>query len=350
METVRGRTRNKQASQQHNVELSQDNSEQPSSLQGSNIWSTDQEECIRTQRRETRSKYRDLIDSVQRNREDLMTPSNTQLFEVLKEADELFENVKETSEAVLDSKVVFVAAQLNQAKVDQLREQDNSFDVFPYADHLLSFMGFDWLERGEAENNENGVNGYLPRDAWQRLAQRAEECFCTAPTFHYMLGSFHSEPPPPKQKIARQKKIPSKEAKRVMPVQLKKVEGSEQEATEKEVDRILSILKDSHQTYPSSQIPYYKFVIDPDSFSRTIENIFHMSFLIRDGLVKMNVDKNNLLYIAPVEDLIVDVTATQSRYASIFSMSPKIWREIIDVLKIKNAMIPPVITAIQQSN
>ncbi|XP_077480723.1 non-structural maintenance of chromosomes element 4 homolog A isoform X2 [Stigmatopora argus] len=337
METVRGRSSN--------------NGEQPSSLQGSNIGSLYQDESIKmTQRRETRSKYRDLIDSVQRNREELMTPSNTQLFEVLEEADGLFENVTETSEAVLDSKVVFVAAQLNDGKVDQLREQDNSFDLFPYVDHLLSFMGFNWLESGGAENSQKGVNGYLPSDAWQTLAQRAEECFCTAPTFHYMLGSFHSEPPPPKQKVARQKKIPSKEAKRVIPVQLKKVEGTEQEATEKEVDRILSILKDSHQAYPSSQIPYYKFVIDPDSFSRSIENIFHTSFLIRDGLAKMNVDKDHLLYIAPVEDLVIDATATQRRNASILSMSPKIWRELIDVLNIKNAMIPPVITASQQCN
>lgn len=34
------------------------------------------------------------------------------------------------------------------------------------------------------------------------------------------MGSFHAEPPPPKQRIERQRKAPSKEAKRIMPTQV----------------------------------------------------------------------------------------------------------------------------------
>lgn len=34
------------------------------------------------------------------------------------------------------------------------------------------------------------------------------------------IGSFHAEPPPPKQRIERQRKAPNKEAKRIMPTQV----------------------------------------------------------------------------------------------------------------------------------
>lgn len=53
----------------------------------------------------------------------------------------------------------------------------------------LSFMGLNRLEDGEDEQQNGGaVDGYLPQDAWHRVARRAERCFRTAPSFHYMWG------------------------------------------------------------------------------------------------------------------------------------------------------------------
>ncbi|MEQ2175157.1 hypothetical protein GOODEAATRI_015268 [Goodea atripinnis] len=51
----------------------------------------------------------------------------------------------------------------------------------------LSFMGLNRLEDEDDEPLNGGVgDGYLPRDAWHKLARRAECCFMTAPSFHYM--------------------------------------------------------------------------------------------------------------------------------------------------------------------
>ncbi|XP_072247333.1 non-structural maintenance of chromosomes element 4 homolog A [Leuresthes tenuis] len=291
-------------------------------------------------RREIRSKYRDLINSVQQNRDDMLSPSNNKLTEVLEEANKLFKDVRQAREAALDAQLLVVATDLGKEKASQLFSEGSAFDPTTFAEHLLSFMGLNRLEDEEDEQNRSVSGGYLPRDAWHRLARRAECCFRTAPSFHYMMGSFYAEPPPPKPRIERQRKQPSKEAKRIMPTQLKKMEESHQEATEKEVERILGYLKSYHQDDPSP-ISYYEFVIDPNSFSRTVENIFHTSFLIRDGLAKMHLDKDKLPCIEPVEEGEVEAAGSSSRQQCIISISPKTWRELVEVFEIKHSIIRP---------
>ncbi|NXJ86999.1 EID3 inhibitor, partial [Trogon melanurus] len=80
---------------------------------------------------------------------------------------------------------------------------------------------------------------------------------------------------------------------------------SPQEATEKEVERILALLQ-THFTndrqYAETPISFFEFVIDPNSFARTVENIFHVSFLIRDGLARLKLDENALPIIEPTKD------------------------------------------------
>uniref|UniRef100_A0A672R7F7 Non-structural maintenance of chromosomes element 4 n=1 Tax=Sinocyclocheilus grahami TaxID=75366 RepID=A0A672R7F7_SINGR len=285
-----------------------------------------------TRRREIRSKYRDLINQVQQNREDMLNPANNKLTDVLEEANKLFANVRQAREAALDAQLLVLATDLGKEKASQLHAEGSAFDPSAFAEHLLSFMG---LNRLEDESGQDGnLEGYLPQGAWQRLAKRSEYCFKTAPSFHYMLGSFLAEPPPPRQRVERQRKAPSKEAKQVMPTQLKKMEESHQEATEKEVERILGCLQSYFADDSEEPISYYEFVIDPNSFSRTVENIFHMSFLIR---------VNYMYYgciIAPVEEGEIEPGGAAVRHQCVISINQESWREIIDAFDIKEALIP----------
>ncbi|XP_028844425.1 non-structural maintenance of chromosomes element 4 homolog A [Denticeps clupeoides] len=288
-------------------------------------------------RREIRSKYRDLINSVQQNREDMLNPANSKLTDVLEEANKLFVDVSQAREAVLDSQLLVLATDLGKEKANQLQAEGSLFDPAAYAEHLLSFMGFNRLE--DEDDNDEELTGFLPSDSWQRLAKRASGCFRTAPSFHYMLGSFLSEPPQPKQRVERQRKAPSNEANRIMPLQLKKMEESHQEATEKEVERILGYLQGYFEKDPTLPISYYEFVIDATSFSRTVENIFHTSFLIRDGLARIYLNEEKIPCIAPVDGE-GDAAMSASRQQCVISISPKSWREIIDAFQITGALIP----------
>uniref|UniRef100_A0A8B9FLT3 Non-structural maintenance of chromosomes element 4 n=1 Tax=Amazona collaria TaxID=241587 RepID=A0A8B9FLT3_9PSIT len=267
--------------------------EQPQRLEGG--------EGDERSRRIIRNQYRELIYSVQQNREDMLSSKSDRLTEALEEANKLFSGVSSAREAALDAQFLVLASNLGKEKANELHSDMTTFDSLVFAEDLLTFMGINRIEVEENDSDSESISGYLPSDAWHKLGEETEKYFRRAPSFHYMLGSFKSDPPVPRQRIERQKKATGTEEKRAMPAQLKKMEESHQEATEKEVERILGLLQTHFQNDPSTPISFFDLVIDPNSFARTVENIFHVSFIIRDGFARIKLDEDKLPIIGFAE-------------------------------------------------
>uniref|UniRef100_A0A6G1R7T8 Non-structural maintenance of chromosomes element 4 n=1 Tax=Hypotaenidia okinawae TaxID=2861861 RepID=A0A6G1R7T8_9GRUI len=193
-------------------------------------------------RRIIRNQYRELINNVQQNREDMLNSKSNKLTEALEEANKLFSGVFCAREAVLDAQFLVLASNLGKEKASELHSDMTAFDALAFAEDLLTFMGINRIEENDSDS-EGTSGGYLPSNAWHKLGEETEKYFRRAPSFHYMLGSFKSDPPVPRQRIERQKKATEGQQKRAMPAQLKKMEESHQEATEKEVERILGLLQ-----------------------------------------------------------------------------------------------------------
>ncbi|TRY81453.1 hypothetical protein DNTS_008159 [Danionella cerebrum] len=250
-----------------------------------------QEDDNPTRRREIRSKYKDLINHVHQTRDDMLSPANNNIVDILEKSEKLFAEVKHPHEAVLDSRLLVLTMDIGKEKASQLHADGSAFDTSAFAEHLLSFMG---LNRLEDESGQDGyLEGFLPQGSWQKLGERAGKCFRKVPSFHFMFGSFLAEPPSPRQRVQRERKAPCKEANRVMPTQLKKMEESHQEATEKEVERILGCL----QSY-----------IEIDS---------------------------------PVGEGDAEPGGAAPRHQCVLSISQQTWREIIEAFDIREALIPP---------
>lgn len=62
--------------------------------------------------------------------------------------------------------------------------------------------------------------------------------------------------------------------------------------------RSVSLLLKQH-----SPISLFEFVINPRSFGQTIENIFYLSFSVRDARAKITLDRNGLPIVSYVDTL-----------------------------------------------
>ncbi|XP_017727749.1 non-structural maintenance of chromosomes element 4 homolog A isoform X2 [Rhinopithecus roxellana] len=274
--------------------------------------------------RQIRHQYRALINSVQQNREDILNAGD-KLTEVLEEANTLFNEVSRAREAVLDAHFLVLASDLGKEKAKQLRSDLSSFDMLRYVETLLTHMGVNPLEAEELIREEDSPDfEFIVYDSWKISGKTAENAFNKTHTFHFLLGSIYGECPVPKPRVDRPRKVPMIQEERAMPAQLRRMEESHQEATEKEVERILGLL----QTY----------------FQEDLENIFHVSFIIRDGFARIRLDQDRLPIIEPVsinEENEGFEHNTQVRNQGIIALSYRDWEEIVKTFEISEPVITP---------
>uniref|UniRef100_A0A673SUY3 Non-structural maintenance of chromosomes element 4 n=1 Tax=Suricata suricatta TaxID=37032 RepID=A0A673SUY3_SURSU len=246
-------------------------------------------------------------------------------------------------EAVLDAQFLVLASDLGKEKAKQLRSDLNSFDMLRYVETLLTHMGVNPLEAEELIRDEDSSDfEFIVYDSWKISGKTAENTINKTHTFHFLLGSIQGEFPVPKPRSDRPRKGPTTEEKKTMPDQLSEMEDSHQEATEKEVERILGLLQTYFQEDPDTPMSFFDFVVDPHSFPRTVENIFHVSFIIRDGFARIKLDQDRLPIIEPVnineESEGIDQN-TQIRNQGVIALSYRDWEEIVKTFEISEPVI-----------
>lgn len=290
--------------------------------------------------RSIRKQYRQLIYTVQQHREDIVNTASDTLSEALEEANALFDEVSRTREAALDAQFLVLASDLGKEKAKQLNSDMRFFNQGAFCDFLCVFVGLNLMEDNEP-NELSGCDDNTTLSFWETVQKEATSWISQAETFHFVFGSWKSES---SRKPRREhQKTPHRMGDGDMPMKLRKLDlSNNQEATEKEVERILGLLQMYFQKYPGTPVSYFEFVIDPNSFSRTVENIFYVSFIIRDGFARIRLDQDRLPILEPIG---INQTSEENdpgscdRKQGIISLSLQDWRNIVATFEISEAMI-----------
>lgn len=124
---------------------------------------------------------------------------------------------------------------------------------------------------------------------YANLVEATQGLYNKVPQFYSFFGPVGKEcenTPPPKQRKTPAIKTVGKLTKKKAPEKITHAE-KEEDSVDDTVKFLQWSLTKEHEENNGKPISYYHFLIDPNSFSTSIENLFHMSFLIRDGRVKM---------------------------------------------------------------
>ncbi|KAK8159289.1 putative nuclear protein Qri2/Nse4 [Phyllosticta citrichinensis] len=349
-------------------------------------------------RQEQRNLYRDL-NADQRD-EILAEDGTSKLDDLVDRANDTFDKVKQTADATLDSRLMIQASELTLKKTTQLVMGDSSagIDIDEFVSKCITFMqrGGDFDENADVQplstqaharrqaarrNNDDSEDEQEESGdayAWDVLGEQA--CFShnqRPPAPGFLLGPLSVQkrvrPTQTTQRRGRLRHDPS-QAKRPQSLEPEDIQRNENnsamasagkiraqlieqidartQAFEEEISQMQEDMSDDqvaqvmekhglYAVHEEANLSLFEFFVNPHSFGQTIENIFHVCFLVKEGQVSIRNDQNGLPTICPADSggRSEQEAAAAQRYQAVFSLNIPTWKKLIRAYDIREPMI-----------
>ncbi|EUC41463.1 hypothetical protein COCMIDRAFT_106080 [Bipolaris oryzae ATCC 44560] len=336
-------------------------------------------------RRRLRATMRDHQRMLDDNRDDLIKAHDSGLLDALRTQNSLFGKVRQTADATVDSRFLVNASDLAGKKLNNaLGNYSAGIDLDQFVSKCMYFMKSGGYVAGDEDAPTMPVGDDEDDDPdgldWAMLGRRA--CFpCNKrpPTASFLLGplSVQKRIRSATQRRARSQRQPVGPATRPQEIKEGDIQQNENnnlsnlvkgirkrliDHTKQGADRVeseLSEIPESEMDDESQNAAFRRyrmamttdgepavnlldFVINPHNFGQTVENLFYISFLVREGNAKIVKDDNGLPLLVPAAPRGVSEQREDNvqKHQAVFSLDYPTWRMFIDAYDIKEPLIP----------
>lgn len=362
------------------------------------------------ERRTVQKGYRDLLREITENGEEYLDDNSTGLHETILKADALSKKLRQTTEATIDSRLLVSTTDLSYRKALRLMQGSLSqgIDTDEFVSKCITYMRqgggiadddapeLSSTQRqrrrpgrgGDEDGEEIGDEGDMMN--WQHLGRFACLPQIRRPALPgFLLGPLSVEK---KSRKITKRSAPfrpnslTETRPEVLDVEdlaqkendltaicgkiLHQLQNIQAETQERVAELMEDDMDDEEKRTIMHQyglrstggIDLMRFVVNPHSFAQTVENMFYVSFLIRDGRIEIEFDEFDLptlgrysallseeepsaatdTFAAPVDREADGEGAARhgaSKHQAILSMDMKTWREVVEVFNLTESMI-----------
>jgi len=286
------------------------------------------------EKRKVRKRIRDMYEKLKNNKDKFASGTDNEgISAIMNEANDVLKEVKGTHEAMEDAKMFRLLCQLVREMSEDTNTNEKKFHVDEYAANI-----------GRSINASTDKGNIVKTTKRQliTMGQRLNCKFRRTPSFSFILGAIDTEAG--EDKPARQRERRVDRQRTMAPTKTAIVERSQADGqmTDKLVTSTKRILEQHYKQNGKKPVNYFRFVIDPHSFGNTVENMFHVSFLVKQRLVQLSVDDTiGLPVLEPVSARsgVADGDGDSVKNQAIISISFADWEELKEALDITDATI-----------
>ncbi|XP_071708194.1 non-structural maintenance of chromosomes element 4 homolog A-like [Rutidosis leptorrhynchoides] len=276
------------------------------------------------QRRVLRSGYLSIHNFIREQKDEIAVASTKKFQSILDEVDGMHHLVKAPREQVSDA----VALQeLVNTLITSVRTHTTGGITPP---RFISSLITKYGQTRRKEINEKA------KILWKDLGSHVSPILMICRGSSTMFGPLLRKPKPLSTPISRK---PSRKSLKVKLTQPKEIEGrvcKEMTNTDNIVATMFEILKDN------TDVCLENITVNRISFAQTVENLFALSFLVKDGRVMITVDEKGSHHVspknAPASSMIMSRKVVHTHF--VFKFSFKDWKLMKDLVAEGSELMP----------
>ncbi|KAH9302472.1 hypothetical protein KI387_014055, partial [Taxus chinensis] len=295
------------------------------SREGQNKMGCSDQNQSAVQRRMLRSHYHALKTSIAEQKEDILKTDSSEFDSIFNKVESLHNLVQKPREQVADAEALFDITATLFATVKRSQNSDGVTSADFISSILTNFSG-------QANGSQPLVGNDQLLISWGKLGCLASSVFQDASGISTMLGPMDSEPKQRKAIVSRKRTKPTEKTR---PEAVKESEEDKSE-TDKNMATMFNILR------KQKRVRLECLVLNRISFSQTVENIFALSFLVKDGRVELSLDENRNHFVepknAPTSKEIQTGEAAYSQF--VFRFDFRDWKLMIDAVESGMELMP----------
>eukprot|EP00178_Gracilaria_changii_P027922 TRINITY_DN931_c0_g1_i1.p5 TRINITY_DN931_c0_g1~~TRINITY_DN931_c0_g1_i1.p5 ORF type:complete len:336 (+),score=68.67 TRINITY_DN931_c0_g1_i1:1199-2206(+) len=249
------------------------------------------------------------------------------------------EKAKTADQALVDAQIFHKLGVYSKRQAEQLQTGLRTYDIKTFTDNLIAKLRRANAEKYDEEDEQSQQISVNFLDIGRSVFDRWR-------TVHFPDTHFGNEPKEEVRK-ARERLKPDRiktGGPATKPNQLKPTDLEETE-TDKQVAEM------KRELQRRKRCNFWLFVIDPKSFPRSVENVFHSSFLVKEKFASLDLKSENepmIRYLDPMADE-VDERAKQmngneeeiNNSQFIMGFDRNMWQEMIRKHNIRRCLFPP---------